>query len=127
MVSLALLALLMVPAVLNAEGDGSDPSGIVNPLTCSGCDDLAGLLIAIVGEVVKVGFYIVVFFIIYAGFLFVTARGDTTKLEKAKTTFLYTVIGAAILLGATVLATVIKNTVDQLEARHVPVIDISHV
>ena len=125
-IALILLTLFFIalPVAVNATGPAGGGGGggnvpkIENPLKCAGCNDLAGLLIAIVEEVAKVGFYLVVFFIIYSGFLFVAARGDTTKLGKAKATFLYTVIGAAILLGATILANVIQGTVNQLQTKN---------
>lgn len=59
---------------------------------------------------------IIVFFIIYSGFLFVTARGNEDQLKKAKTALLWTVIGAVLLLGANVLLDIIVNTVNQLRA-----------
>ena len=43
-----------------------------------------------------------------------TAQGNETKLEKAKTTFLWTVIGAAVLLGSWAIAQVIQTTINQL-------------
>ena len=49
--------------------------------------------------------------IIYCGFLFVSARGNTEKLTKAKEALLYTVIGAAILLGSWAIAIMISETV----------------
>ncbi len=91
----------------------TDPPKLDNPIKY---DDLGSLLIAVAEEAAKVGFYIVIFFIIYSGFLFVKARGNDKELESAKRTFLYTVIGAAILLGATVLANVIQGTVEQLKS-----------
>jgi hypothetical protein len=115
------VALVMVApgAVAFAKGGGTDDPGVrlENPLKCADCDNLSGLLLAVAEEAGKIGFYIVVFFIIWSGFLFVSAQGNKTKLETAKKTFLYTIIGAAILLGAVVLANVIKGTVDQLSMR----------
>jgi hypothetical protein len=93
---------------------------IENPL--GDRDDLGALLLYIVEQVTKIGFYVVVLFIIYSGFLFVKAAGNTKALDEAKQVFLYTVIGAAILLGAMVLARVIEGTVNQLEAR-IPVFE----
>jgi hypothetical protein len=54
---------------------------------------------------------VVVFFIIYSGYKFVTARGNQAEVTKAKDIFFATVIGGAILLGADVIATVVVNTV----------------
>lgn len=64
--------------------------------------------------VLPIGGVIVVFFIIYSGFLFVTAQGDPGKLKTAKQNFLYVVIGSAILLGAWVISLAIKGTIDNL-------------
>ncbi len=64
--------------------------------------------------VVQIGVPIAVFFIIYAGFLFVTSRGSDSQLEKAKTTLTWALIGSAILLGAWVLANAVAGTVKQI-------------
>lgn len=61
--------------------------------------------------VIKIGIPIVALAIIYCGFLFVEARGNSEKLGKAKDALLYTLIGAAILLGSWAIATLISNTV----------------
>lgn len=112
------IAVLFAPVFVFADGEG-DPTtgtstgGIQNPIKFN---DLNGFLLAIVDGVVQVGFYLVVIFIIYSGFLFVKARGNEAELKKAKEAFLYTVIGAAILLGATVLANVISGTIDQIRS-----------
>ena len=60
------------------------------------------------------GGVVAVFFIVYSGFLFVTARGSEDKLKTAKRALLYSVIGTAILLGAWVIAEVIASTINQL-------------
>ena len=59
----------------------------------------------------KVGMPIIALAIIYCGFLFVAARGNSEKLGKAKDALLYTLIGAAVLLGSWAIATLISNTV----------------
>lgn len=53
-------------------------------------------------------------FIIYSGFLFVTAGGNQSKIDAAKTTFYWTIIGAAIVVGAWALATAIVNFASKL-------------
>jgi uncharacterized MnhB-related membrane protein len=52
--------------------------------------------------------------IIYAGFLFVTASGNETKLETAKRALTYALIGTAILLGSVVIAKGIEATIKQV-------------
>ena len=64
--------------------------------------------------VLPIGSVVVVIMIIYSGFLFVTARGNESKLESAKHILLYVVIGTAVLLGAVVIASAIKGTIQQI-------------
>jgi hypothetical protein len=61
--------------------------------------------------VATVGAIIVVFFIIYSGYKFVTAGDSDTDRTKAKNIFYATIIGGAILLGADVIANVVVQTV----------------
>ncbi len=119
---LVLALFIMIPVAVFAQGGvgTGEVKGIENPLACENCDDLGGAIIAISEKVAEIGFYVVAIFIIYSGFLFVKARGNKDELKKAKESFLYTVIGAAILLGATVLANVIKGTVDDLKKEPTP-------
>lgn len=64
--------------------------------------------------IVKIGIPIATIFIIWSGFLFLTAQGDEAQLKKAKHSFVWACVGTAVLLGAWLLATAIKGTVDQL-------------
>jgi Type IV secretion system pilin len=89
-------------------------TGITNPLP--GIEDIPSLIATILNFVLVVGVPIVTLAIIYAGFLFVTAQGNEEKLTTAKTTLLYTIIGAALLLGSFVIAQAIKGTVDCLKS-----------
>lgn len=57
---------------------------------------------------------LVVFFIIYAGFLYVTARGNASTIESAHSALLYALIGGLLILGARVLIDVIQGTVDSI-------------
>ena len=63
---------------------------------------------------ILIGTPIAVLFMIYAGFLFVTARGNETQLTTAKKTFFYTVIGIAVLFGASVLAKLVLETIKNI-------------
>jgi hypothetical protein len=68
-------------------------------------------LLAIVDLVFLFGMPIIVMFIVYAGFLFVTAGDNESQISKAKTTITWTLIGAAVLIGAKVIAMAIQTTV----------------
>lgn len=93
-------------------GGGGSRFGIRNPLKVDSFTDLLNLVFQNI--ILPLGTTIVVFFIVYSGFLFVVAQGNEEKLKTAKRTLLWTVIGAAVLLGASVIANVISNTIDQL-------------
>lgn len=83
-----------------------------NPLR--GTNDLTTLIIKILGAVVKIGGYVAVLAIIWSGFLFVKAQGNETELAKAKTSFLYTIIGVAVLLAAQGLALALGKTIESV-------------
>lgn len=77
---------------------------------------LTGLINKIIDDLlIPIGAVVSVLMIIYAGFLFVTARGNEKQIGDAKQALLYACIGAAILLGAKIISTVIQGTIDQLK------------
>lgn len=87
-----------------------------NPITLTGASGgkiqtIPEFLLALVDIVFLFGMPIIVLFIIYAGFLFVTAGDNESQISKARTTILWTLIGAAVLIGAKVIAMAIKTTV----------------
>jgi len=57
---------------------------------------------------------VVVMGIVYAGYLLVSAQGDERKIEHGRKVLLWTIVGAGIILGATVLKDVIMGTVNGL-------------
>jgi hypothetical protein len=63
---------------------------------------------------VMIALPIISLFIVYSGFLFVAARGNEEKLSVAKANFLYVIIGAILILGAWVLASLLGGTVAEL-------------
>lgn len=84
---------------------------IPNPL---GVASFAELVKNLADAVTKIAIPFVVVFLIYAGFLFVSARGNEKQLETAKKTFYWTIIGAAIVVGADALAHAAVNLVQSL-------------
>lgn len=82
-----------------------------NPIKYGNITTIPQLLLALVDLVFLIGVPIIVIFIIYSGFLFVTAGDNTAQIEKAKTTFMWTVIGALVLLGAKAISAAIQATV----------------
>lgn len=87
---------------------------IKNPFKSNNVKDL---LTTIVNDIlIPIGSVIATVMVIYAGFLFVTARGNATQIETAKKALLYAVIGAAILLGAWVIINAIDATITKLKS-----------
>jgi hypothetical protein len=57
---------------------------------------------------------LVVIYIIYAGYLFVTAQGEEGKIQKARTALLWTLVGTGVIIGAQIIADILKDTLTQL-------------
>lgn len=100
----------------NPSPGGNPSSGqsitLINPLGAG--IDLPTLLNKILDFVVNIGAIIVVFMLVYVGFLYVTARGNETKITVAHQALLWTVVGALILLGAKAIAAGIMATTQAL-------------
>ena len=98
---------------LNTNTNNSG-SGLQNPIK-GGVSTVPGLLNLIINSlIIPIGGVIVVFMIIYTGFLFVLARGDESALTKAKSSLVHTAIGAAIILGAFALSAIIESVLGQI-------------
>lgn len=93
---------------------GDSPGGVItNPL--SNINSVNELILKILEVVVKIGLPVIALSIIYVGFLFIKARGNDGELKTAKTAFLWVIIGAAIVLGAQVIAIAIQGTINSLK------------
>lgn len=68
----------------------------------------------ILGGLILIATPIVIFMVIYAGFLFVTAQGSVDKLDTAKRAITYALIGALILLGAEAISALIQGSIESL-------------
>jgi len=77
-----------------------------NPIQAN---DFGTVVLAIAGLMMKIGMPTATIFLLYAGFLFVTARGNDQQLAKAKQVFWYTIIGTAIIVGANAIASAVVN------------------
>lgn len=96
----------------NTTTNCGDSGLIKNPINvCT----LAEFVDKILNIVVQVGIPVLVISVVYVGFLFVAARGNPEGLTTAKKAMLTVVIGAAIVLGASVISRVISGTIHSLE------------
>ena len=102
-------AFLMLLAVLPAYA----ADGIQSPLKPE-VSSIPGFIEAALKALVMIALPILTLFIVYSGFKFISAQGNSSKLEEAKKNFLYVIIGALLILGAWVVATLVGGTINQL-------------
>lgn len=88
-------------------------TGLENPLN-SNFSSIPTFIAGALKVLVIVALPIITLFIVISGFMFVFARGNEQKLTDAKKNFVYVIIGAILILGAWVIATLIGGTVSQL-------------
>lgn len=108
----AILLLLSPAGVAHAACDVNS-SGLEDPLCFSNIYDFVQ---AALYAFVQISLPILSFFVVYAGFRFVMAQGNSGELTKAKDNFKWLIVGAALILGAWALAELIRNTVGQISA-----------
>lgn len=85
---------------------------LINPFVAG--TNLSTLLADVLKFVVYIGSIVVIVMLVYVGFLFVTARGNETKITEARKALLWTIVGALILLGAQAISLGIQATVQAL-------------
>ena len=81
---------------------------LINPIKV---DSIEELLTAILNIIIVLAMPIIVFFIIYAGFLYVTAGGKPEQVKQATQALAYAIIGGVLIIGAVAIATIVKNLV----------------
>lgn len=119
---LSIFAMFLLIPVLTMAQDGQGEPGpppppvlIESPYSDGNITDLPSFINFVLEKIVlPIGTIIAVFFIVYAGFLFVTAGGSEDKITTAKKTFYATAIGVAILLGSVAISNGIKNTICEI-------------
>ena len=75
-----------------------------NPLNLNTIPELIRALLQIA---VTIALPVVTIFIVYAGFLFVSARGNEQQITKAKSILTWSIVGAILIIGAWVFAVAI--------------------
>ncbi|MDO8594177.1 MAG: hypothetical protein Q7R93_01540 [bacterium] len=76
--------------------------------------NITAFLLAIVDVAIQYGALLIVFFIVFAGFKFVTAQGNSEKVSDARKMLTWIVVGAFVLLGVYVIRSAICGTLNQL-------------
>ncbi len=93
------------------NNQGVSSGGLTNPLNA---DSIEALLKLILDVVIQLGSIVLIFALVYVGFLFVMAQGNEEKIRSARQALVWTVIGGLILLGAEAASLVISATVQAL-------------
>ena len=125
--SYLILSVIIIPFFVLAAAEGGDSGSgeggdsgagkinitITNPFKQNTIQDL---IKTIVNDILMpIGAVVAALMVMYAGFMYVTAGGDPGKIKKAHDALLWTVVGAAILLGAWVISQAIQSTINQLK------------
>lgn len=84
-----------------------------NPLK-EGYTSIPDFLAAILDVVIKIAIPIIILMIVYSGFLFIKAQGKPEELVIARKSIMWTLVGAAVILGASLLSYAIQGTVDEI-------------
>jgi hypothetical protein len=103
-----IINIVLIPTAFADTGGGTSGTTLTNPLNAQ---SFSALVESIAKLAAQIGIPIAAIFIIYSGLLFVTARGNEEQLKKAKTNFMWAMVGTAILLGAWVIAKAISTTI----------------
>ena len=117
-----------VPLAVFAQGvadDGSragqTPNGcggdlnfcLQNPLRFN---TLESLIVGILNVLLVIAVPIIVFFIIFAGFSYVTAQGNPEKIKQASRSLTYAIIGGVLILGAVAISEILQNVVESFSS-----------
>lgn len=102
-------------------GGTPTPSGPSNPQPSQGLsyelrnplafDSLQDFIVAVLNVFIVIATPIVVIFIILAGFKYVTAQGNATKVQEATRALTYAIIGGVLIIGAVAVAEIIRDLV----------------
>jgi hypothetical protein len=105
-----------LPGLNSAPSSGATGGKVVtldNPLG-AGNNSVCKLVVGLLKAALVIGIPIAILFIVWAGLQFVLAQGNPGKLDIARRNFLNVIIGIAIFVGSSLIASVIVNTLQQL-------------
>lgn len=108
LLSLASFLWMTLPVLAQQEG-----RRLESPLN-SNISTIPQFIEGFLRAIVIIALPLITIFIVYAGFMFIKARGNPGEISKARENFMWVVIGAILILSAWILATLIGGTVSQL-------------
>ena len=108
---IAILAILVIAFSLSFHVAADADTAWDNPIKS---DDFDNVVKGIANFITRVGYPAVVLAIVFTGVMFVLAQGNEEKLKQARTMFFWVITGAAIVIGARVLAEIVINFAEKL-------------
>lgn len=116
---LSLSAILTLPMLVSADshcpeaGEGALSYKLCNPLRFN---SLESLIVGILNVLLVIAVPIIIFFIIFAGFSYVTAQGNPEKIKQASRSLTYAIIGGVLILGAVAISEILQSVVESFGA-----------
>lgn len=113
LLSLVLLAGIALPVFAQGTTASDLLKQVGDQAQISGGKDLPSIIALIINVILTLVGVILLVLIVYAGFIWMTAQGDSKKVDEAKTTLKNAIIGLIITLAAYAISSfVIENIVN---------------
>lgn len=113
LIGIAICALLFVPVFANAQLGAADTGLEQTGTAVYGAGTDTNVATFIGQNIIQpaLGFVGIIFLLLmlYAGFLWMTAGGNTSQVEKAKNILVSTIIGTVLIVSAYVITTTVFN------------------
>jgi len=103
--------MIITPFIVGAKDCENAEGTIPNPIRACSFADLIRDLTQII---LTIGLPLAALMIIFSGFKFVTAGGNEEQVKKARQMFYWTIIGAAVIIGARVIAEAVVQFAQEL-------------
>ena len=110
---LSVFALSFLVFAVQAHAADCAEGALCNPLH-SDFDSIPKFIAGALKVVVMIALPIITLFFVVVGYKFISAQGNSGKIDEAKKNFVYVTIGAFLIMGAWVIATLIAGTVTEL-------------
>jgi hypothetical protein len=93
----------------SGNAGGCDAGTLCNPLKVNSIEEL---VLTIINVILVFLLPVIILYIMYAGYLFVTAQGNPGEISRARNALLTALIGGVIVLGARAILEVVKGTIN---------------
>ena len=112
--AIVIFVMTSIPFAIIADQNYSQDIRISNPFNCGGQSNctLLTLITSILNNIIMpIAAVACVVWLILAGFKYVQARGNPTKVSEAHQNLLWALIGVGVILGAAGISAVLQSTV----------------